>query len=489
MSFLGRTLCSVFALILLVSSGGMMFIRALSNPSNTAMILSQREGEGRLYLVGTSTGISQRLTHDHNLVYFVGAASDKAGEWLYFQVQDPQIRFDFAGRPTGRLYRIHPDGTAMQQLGDQRIQVGTIVWTPDRQWLLFLWNRAGFRPSLWAIRADGTDQRNLTDGFNGYIGVQNGPGLFFSPDGTWVAFSGRRQGASNIGVYRVRLDGTDITNLTENFEGHFVLRGWPTQAWMLVVRNGVLYRLQTDGSQLTALSAAEPSNHSDISGWVQNGDLLVASTIQNANSMTGLFALASTDGATPRWILEDAAFVDFTPNQQAVIARRDGGTRLVQVALDGSAIADLVTDPFLEQIWGYTPDHQWLLFTSADNQTGKSNLRRVRLRDGLIQTLHSFDMPIQLRHWDGDEWLVVQSRPSSAQPSTYWQIRPDGSEIHRIYGITNQDIFVRWNVDIEHDGSLGIMLLGSLVLSLSYFAVRHSKNLMELVNGGFPSKN
>lgn len=482
MAFFGRTLCAIFALLLLLSAGGLTLIRAISDSPNTVMILSQREGEGRLYLIGTSSGISQRLTDDLNLVYYVGEASDPSGEWLYFQAQDPQIPFDFAGRPTGMLYRMRSDGTHIEQLGTQRIQLGTIVWTPDREQLLFLWNRTGFRPSLWAIRADGTDLRNLTDGFNGYIGVQNGPGLFFSPDGEWVAFSGRRHGSDKIGIYQVRLDGTDLTNLTENFEGHFVLRGWPTQTWMLVVRDRVLYRLQADGSQLMALSAAEPPNRSDVSGWVQEGALLVASTIHNTDM--GLVALASNDGVTPRWALEDTAFVDFTPDQQAVIARRNGGTRLVRVALDGETITELVYDPALEQTWGYTPDNQWLLFTSGDIQMGKTILRRVRLSDGLIQTLHTFDAPIRLHRWDGDEWLIVQSQPVNHQASTFWQMRPDGSEIQRLQGITDDDIFVQWDADIKHGGSPGIMLLGSLVFG----AVRHRVKLRKFMNDHFSAR-
>ncbi|MCQ3933186.1 MAG: hypothetical protein DPW16_22280 [Chloroflexi bacterium] len=488
MAFLGRALCAIFALVLFVSSCGVILSRAISSSPEPALILSQREGEGRLYLVDTRNGISQRLTHGHSLLYYVGASSDKSGEWLYFQVQDPQIQSDLVGRPTGMLYRIRPDGTHMQQLGNQRIPLGTIVWSANHQWLLFLWNRAGFRPNLWAIRPDGSEPHSLTDGFDGYIGVQNGPGLFFSPDGESVAFSGRQSGSDHIGVYQVRLDGTGVTELTENFEGHFVIRGWPTQTWMLVVRDQVLYRLQTDAPQLTALNVAEPAKRSDVSGWVQDGALLVASTTHNTD--TGLFALASTDGDIPRWILEDSAFVDFTPNQQEVIARRDGGTRLVRVALDGGAVIELVSDPGLERTWGYTPDHEWLLFTSANSQTDQTNLRRVRLSDGLIQTLHTFDTPITVHRWDGDEWLIVQSRPAIHQTSVYWQIRPDGSEIHRLYGITDQDTFVQWDVDIEHGWSPMLMLLGSLVLGASYFVARHkaSKRFREFVDDRFPQK-
>jgi len=88
------------------------------------------------------------------------------------------------------------------------------TWSPDGNWIAFTSNRDG-NQEIYVMRSDGSEVHNLT----------SNPASDFSPTwfsvprfllGTedWIAFTTNRDG--NQEIYRVRPDGTGLTNLTKN---------------------------------------------------------------------------------------------------------------------------------------------------------------------------------------------------------------------------------------------------------------------------------
>lgn len=151
------------------------------------------------------------------------------------------------------IYSINPDGNDLKRLTDDPANDDFPVWSPDGSQVVFASNRGIMEkiPSctaLYIMDNNGSNLKKLTDGSEFVIP------LFWTPDGKWIGFSakkdilivdttgrhqislaqgeGRNMEASvstdskqvifrsnrkgNWDVYRVNIDGTDLTNLTES---------------------------------------------------------------------------------------------------------------------------------------------------------------------------------------------------------------------------------------------------------------------------------
>lgn len=79
-------------------------------------------------------------------------------------------------------------------------------WSPNAEWVLFSSGRDESLGEIYKVRVDGTDLTRLTDS----------PGMdsqaAWSPDGAWIAFSSERNGQADI--YKMRPDGSNVTRLT-----------------------------------------------------------------------------------------------------------------------------------------------------------------------------------------------------------------------------------------------------------------------------------
>ncbi len=88
-------------------------------------------------------------------------------------------------------------------------------WSPDGNWITFTSNRDG-NQEVYVMRSDGSAVRNLTlnaasDFAPNWFSV---PGFLGLMTEDWIAFTSNRDG--NQEIYRVRPDGTGLTNLTKN---------------------------------------------------------------------------------------------------------------------------------------------------------------------------------------------------------------------------------------------------------------------------------
>lgn len=105
-----------------------------------------------LYVLDVETGQETQLTQDDT---FSGDSDwSLHDEWLVFSTY-PLI--DFECCQVSNLFRIHPDGTGLQQLTEyQTPQLRAIQprYTPDGAWILFTAARPNSR-GLWALPADG----------------------------------------------------------------------------------------------------------------------------------------------------------------------------------------------------------------------------------------------------------------------------------------------------------------------------------------------
>jgi Tol biopolymer transport system component len=96
------------------------------------------------------------------------------------------------------------------------------------------------------MNADGSDQRQLTDG------AFEDQGAHVSPDGRYIAFVSNRTGPSH--VYRMDIDGNNLKQLT-NGEGEAAPFFSPDGRWVICSSNNYSsWRVASDGGELIPLT-------------------------------------------------------------------------------------------------------------------------------------------------------------------------------------------------------------------------------------------
>ena len=146
---------------------------------------------------------------------------------LDFRASGQERRYAWDYDPEFDIYAASERSGELTRLTDARGYDAEASYSPDGEWIVFSSMRDAYDrtltdpeqrqldidPSYFAeiyiMRADGSDQRRLTD----VIGYDGGP--FFSPDGTRIVW--RRFDAQGLiaDVWTMRPDGTDATQITD----------------------------------------------------------------------------------------------------------------------------------------------------------------------------------------------------------------------------------------------------------------------------------
>jgi TolB protein len=134
------------------------------------------------------------------------------GELLAFNRRDPD---------TGlwAIFTVALDGTGEFQVTPWDLDASQPDFSPDGAWILFRSHEtSNTQGNVWMVRPDGTDAHAVTDSVDGEEKWLSGS---FSPDGLWItngstSILDRRQ--QNADVHVMRLDGSDLRNLTDDLD-------------------------------------------------------------------------------------------------------------------------------------------------------------------------------------------------------------------------------------------------------------------------------
>jgi TolB protein len=197
-------------------------------------------------------------------------------------------------------------------------------WSPDGQTLLFTRISRGTqqnpvqRASLWTVRADGTELRELTAGLGYSLGGR------WSPDGQSIVFETGEYPAFSIGV--MRADGT----------------GWHTVASASVTDAYSQPTWSPDGRIAFQRTTAEWRGI-----WTMSSD------------GSGLIRLTGGDDSEPRWSPDGKQLVF----SRQFLSGTGSASVLVVANADGSGLRQLTGGPY-DRIPAWSPDGKVIIYDS-----------------------------------------------------------------------------------------------------------------------------
>jgi TolB protein len=156
---------------------------------------SDRDGTHNLYLIDADGSNLRQLTHEKRGIEAGMQSWTADGLWIYFGL--------FGGGPP-RMCRIQPDGTGFQVVGEG---IDPAV-SPDGKTVVFA-RQVPKGHCLFAMDADGTKIRRLTEDANPWAGVH----ATWTPDGKRIIYADRA--GPSLELFSVGPDGNDSKQLTK----------------------------------------------------------------------------------------------------------------------------------------------------------------------------------------------------------------------------------------------------------------------------------
>jgi TolB protein len=227
------------------------------------------------------------------------------------------LESDTVLRDTGYdLYIINADGSGVTQLTELDGDARTPVWSPDGQQIAFTWRtKQGNHNEIATIRPDGTNLQRLTD-----ADMHEAP--TWSPDSAYLLFSSRRSILS-YNLYTIRANGTEQTQLTN----HQADDRWP--AWspagdtVVFVRSGrfgqhtdvyrsALFTMSANGTNLTHLVGGDDGAYREPA-WSPDGSQIVYTLRTTPDDLRkSALSIIDADG-TNRHVLRDPDGLNESP--------------------------------------------------------------------------------------------------------------------------------------------------------------------------------
>ena len=195
-------------------------------PDGSGLIVLAKEqtraSPSQIWYLSYPSGEVRRLTNDFNDYANLSLTADASTGVVTRQ------------ETTSHLW-VAPDGDASRakQLTtgiDRQDGTPSVNWTPDSR-IIYDSTASGGRHT-WIMNADGSDQRQLTDG------AFDDQGAHVSHDGRYIVFTSNRTGIFQI--YRMDIDGNNLKQLTSDTDGGSAPFFSPDGRWV-IYKSGSVY--------------------------------------------------------------------------------------------------------------------------------------------------------------------------------------------------------------------------------------------------------
>src|SRR5277367_5377486 len=206
-SFMSRTVCLLCAALLSIAAAW-----PEANSRHRVLFNRFRMPEVAVFVADPDGKNERPLVPHRQMEYSPSISLD--GKWVAFTSE-------VGGQAD--IWRVHPDGSGLEQLTNDPAFDDQGALSPDGSRLAFISTRDGGNANLWLLEIASHQYRNLT---------HNSAGSFrpsWSPDGKWIAFSsdagasptvdtqiypGQWELLQSTGIYIVHPDGTGLRRLT-----------------------------------------------------------------------------------------------------------------------------------------------------------------------------------------------------------------------------------------------------------------------------------
>jgi TolB protein len=187
------------------------------------------------------------------------------------------------------IYTMASDGGSQRRLTEYPQDDSAPSWSPDGRRLAYLRNMG--RRDIWVMRADGSEQVNLTRTPN----VDDNEPVW-APDGERVLFNTRKEGVAEI--YSIKLDGTDRKNITTNGAFNHGVKFSPDGRHIAFVSNlgsagGRIWVMEASGASPRRLSTSEMGDDWQVE-WSTDGKRVYFVSMRNVRPT--VFTVSASGG-------------------------------------------------------------------------------------------------------------------------------------------------------------------------------------------------
>lgn len=376
----------------------------------TTLFIADADGKNERALLSTA-----------GLEYSPSYSAD--GQWIIF-----------TGDRNGQadLYRVHPDGTGLEQLTNDPAFDDQATLSPDGKTLAFVSSRQGGTANIWLMDLRSKKMTNLTASQSGNFRPA------WSPDGQWIAFSsdrdappefipGRWEQMQATGIYLIARNGKGLRRLTGK-EGRAGSPAWSKDGQRVIfyegkkVRESIAagVRPQVEIASIEVATGVRTvhavSTETKLSPHFLLGGKI--SFIKRSDDETAGLRILSSDKQVETVLRGVVRNPSWSPNETRVVFQRIsrlGSTQHLVPTLNLDADFELfLNDPFA----ALSPNKKQLLFSQYN--------RRKAANNSLERSIPA-DTSIEVRNLLTGEQRTLFHQQWFSAFSAVWS--PDGTEI------------------------------------------------------------
>ena len=207
---------------------------------------------------------------------------------------DGKIVFSSPMSGNDEIWAINADGSEQRQLTNNKADDSQPIVSPDNNWIFFASNRTG-KVHIWRMNSDGSNQIQITK-------IEGGFPLFVTPDGKWVYY----HHGLNRTLWRVSTESGKENSVINKAKSRYAVSPDGLQAAFPEIHGEEKFLAiisLIDGKLIRTLKYAEPQAEMSDVAWMPEGKNL-AYILSDAKLKNNVLWIHPANGGMPRRITD-----------------------------------------------------------------------------------------------------------------------------------------------------------------------------------------